>query len=112
MAASMTTGEQVNLVKAQIEDTDITDDQIKAYLLIAGNAILRRLYSAYAEVPDVSNIPESYQILQCLIAARYVARRGAEGELSHSESGISRSWANAADEDLLRQITPYVGVPK
>ena len=37
--------------------------------------------------------------------------RGAEGEKSHSENGISRTYENAELPDsLLREITPIAGV--
>ena len=40
-----------------------------------------------------------------------ISKRGAEGETSHSENGVSRSYASAGvSEELLREITPKVGV--
>ena len=39
-----------------------------------------------------------------------IARRGGEGEISHSENGISRTYGSVDDEDILGRLTPYVGV--
>jgi hypothetical protein len=39
-----------------------------------------------------------------------IARKGGEGEIAHSENGISRTYATVDDEDILRTLTPYVGV--
>jgi hypothetical protein len=36
---------------------------------------------------------------------------GVEGQTSHSENGVSRSYSSASvSEELLREITPKVGV--
>ena len=39
-----------------------------------------------------------------------IAKIGAEGELSHSENGVSRTYTSANDypKDLLQQIVPLV----
>jgi hypothetical protein len=38
-------------------------------------------------------------------------KRGAEGETSHSENGVSRTYSSASvSEELLREITPKAGV--
>ena len=49
--------------------------------------------------------------LQIRIAVEMFNKRGAEGEIAHSENGVSRSYASAnVSEDLLKEITPKVGV--
>lgn len=41
------------------------------------------------------------------------SKDGAEGQLSHSENGISRSWGSeSVPKELLTEVPPYVGVPK
>lgn len=38
---------------------------------------------------------------------------GAEGQLSHSENGISRGYESSwISDQLLREVTPFCGVPK
>jgi hypothetical protein len=57
------------------------------------------------------DIEPRYKDLQIRIAVEMFAKRGAEGETSHSENGISRTYSSAnISEDLLREITPKAGV--
>lgn len=38
---------------------------------------------------------------------------GADGQVSHSENGISRSWGSeSVPKELLAEIPPYAGVPR
>ena len=49
--------------------------------------------------------------LQVEIATYLLNKRGGEGELSHSENGISRSYENGdVPESMMRQIVPMAGV--
>jgi len=48
---------------------------------------------------------------QLAAAVELYAKRGGEGEVSHTENGVSRSWDNARLSSGLRnRIVPYVGV--
>ena len=49
-------------------------------------------------------------MLACKLAYRYFFRRGSEGEQIHNENGIHRHYGSVNDEDLLREIMPYVQV--
>lgn len=89
------------------EDADATDELIAVYLSEAEAAILRRLYRVYGNVPDAAAVPPMYDILSCKLAARYFFRRGGEGEIEHSENGVSRSYGSVNDEDLLMEVMPY-----
>lgn len=102
----MTDAQKAIIIRAQV-DTDITDATIDAYLAIAGDRVLLRLYPYGA---TVTTVPTMYEYLQCVLAARMINRIGAEGEISHSENGISRTWDSASDEDVLSQIISNVGV--
>lgn len=106
----MTDAEKIAMVKAMTEET--SDEVIAVFLSKAGNAILNEMYKAWSEFPDGAVVPARYEITQCDLCVRYLARRGAEAEQSHSELGISRGYANANDEDILRRITPLAEVPK
>ena len=56
-------------------------------------------------------VPEQYSYLQVEIATYLLNKRGGEGELSHSENGISRSYENGdVPESMMRQIVPMYGV--
>lgn len=81
---------------------------ISAYLDSAESAILNRIYPF--GIPDGAMLPTRYDLLQCDLAVRYISRRGAEGQTSHDENGISRNYGTVNDEDLLSVVTPFVKV--
>ena len=66
---------------------------------------------AYPFDPSIMEVPEQYSYLQVEIATYLLNKRGGEGELSHSENGISRSYENGdVPESMMRQIVPMAGV--
>ena len=84
------------------------DDVLISYLAIAGEKILNR---AYPYDDTVKEVPRRYGYLQCEIAAYLLNKRGAEGQVSHSENGISRTYGSAdVPESMLSEVTPHVGV--
>lgn len=107
----MTKEEKLTMVRVMSESTDSedwSDDILLAYLTIAGSKIIER---AYPYDNTVEEVPRRYEILQCEIAVYLLNKRGAEGEISHSENGISRTYGNAdVPESMLSIITPMVGV--
>lgn len=105
----MTESEKLNAVRAMV-DSDDTDDVLSTYLTLAGRKIIAR---AYPYDNSVKEVPEQYDFLQCEIAAYMLNKRGAEGQTSHSENGISRQYENAdIPSSMLKVITPYCGVIK
>ena len=83
------------------------DNVLISYLAIAGNKILRR---AYPYDDSVTEVPRRYGYLQCEIAAYLLNKRGAEGQTSHSENGISRTYESAdVPESMLSEVVPHVG---
>lgn len=90
------------------DNEDWSDDILLTYLAIAGRKIIDRAYPYDETIEDV---PRRYELLQCEIAMYLLNKRGAEGETSHSENGISRSYENAdIPESMLSVITPFCGV--
>jgi hypothetical protein len=103
----MTQAEKLTLLKAMVGESD-TDGVLLAYLDIACDKILNR---AYPYGTDDTEVPKRYEFLQCEIAAYLLNKRGAEGQTSHSENGISRSYESAdVPESLIGAVTPMVGV--
>ena len=103
----MTKAEKLQLLKAMVGESD-TEEVLLAYLNIAGGKIINR---AYPYDPEVTEVPVRYEFLQCEIAAYLLNKRGAEGQISHSENGISRTYGSAdVPEAMLSAITPVVGV--
>lgn len=109
----MTSKEKLTLVRVMAgspdpDDPAWTDDVLKAYLGIARQKILDRLYP----FGSGRDLPPRYNHLQCEIAVYLLNKRGAEGQTSHSENGISRAYESAdVPESMLRSVTPSCGVP-
>lgn len=108
----MTDVEKLALCRAMVEQPanaeGWSDDILKSYLTIAGQAILNR---AYPYDDTVEEVPRRYGVLQCEIATYLLNKRGAEGEISHSENGINRTYENAGIPDsMLRDVVPHCGL--
>lgn len=108
----MTDIEKLALCRVMVEQPDTadgwTDDVLNAYLTLAGKKIIERRYP-YDDT--VTEVPTRYGVLQCEIAAYLLNKRGAEGEISHSENGISRTYESAdVPDSMLADITPHCGV--
>ena len=85
-----------------------SDEILNTYLTIAGKKIIERRYPYDNSVTEV---PARYGYLQCEIATYLLNKRGAEGEISHSENGINRTYESASvPESMLRDVTPVCGV--
>lgn len=106
----MTNEEKLTMLRVMV-DTDSegwSDEVLLTYLNIAGRKIINKAYP-YDDTVEI--VPRRYEILQCEIAAYLLNKRGAEGETSHSENGISRSYENAdVPKSMLDVITPFCGV--
>ena len=106
----MTEQEKLDLLKAMMGDSTESNIVLSTYLKIAGEKIINK---AYPYSTDITEVPKRYDILQCEIAAYLINKRGAEGQTSHSENGISRSYENAdIPASMLSSVTPHVGIIK
>lgn len=105
----MTEDEKLIILKAMVGDSD-SDEVLSAYLKLAGRKIIAR---AYPYDPHVTDVPAQYDTLQCEIAAYMLNKRGAEGQTSHTENGITRQYENAdVPSSMLKAVTPHCGIPK
>lgn len=105
----MTDTEKLTALKAVVGGSD-TDEVLSTYLKLAGSKILAK---AYPYDDTVTEIPVKYEYLQIEIAAYMLNKRGAEGQTSHSENGISRTYENAdIPASMLKAVTPHCGIPK
>lgn len=105
----MTQAEKLQLLKAMVGESD-PEEVLLTYLNVAGHKILNR---AYPYGTDETEVPTRYEYLQCEIAAYLLNKRGAEGQLIHSENGIARTYGSAdVPPAMLSAVTPMVGVIK
>ena len=103
----MTLAEKISATKALV-GTETSDELLTVLLKKAESSIQNRMYpfGYNGEVPF--EVPSQYEYLQCELASRYFLRRGAEGEVSHSENGISRAYDSVNDEDLLMEVMQVI----
>ena len=95
----MTNEEKLAALKAMVGNTD-SDEVLSTYLTLAGGKILAK---AFPFNPENTEVPVQYSYLQVEI--------GAEGQTSHSENGISRTYENAdVPSSMLRRVVPFCGV--
>ena len=106
----MTDEEMVASIKVLVGDSRF-DDYASHYLAIAQGVVVSHMWP-FDDEKTWEDVPEKYHAQTVEIAVYLVNRRGAEGETSHSESGVSRSYESAGvPASYLRGITPHVGVP-
>ena len=85
-------------------DTD-TDEVLDTMVILAEAEVLNKMYP-FGYSDDVT-VPARYEMLQVQLAAELYTKRGAEGQTSHNENGIGRSWPEKSA--LLARIMPHVG---
>jgi hypothetical protein len=97
-------------LKTRLTDNGETPDEavLTDCIESAKTAIMNRRFP-FGNWPD--EVETRYQDLQFRIAMDLYNKSGAEGEMSHSENGISRTFESSwISEQLLSEVTPYCGV--
>lgn len=86
---------------------------VSAFLAMSADAIINRAFPFATEKERESlTVPARYQNLQCEIATYLLNKRGAEGQTTHNENGINRSYENGGIPDsMLKQVVPFCRVP-
>lgn len=99
-------------LKLMLGLTDDTQEPLLYFLLdVSKQKILNKLYPYGYDDADV--VPSRYEYNQLMIAVYFFNKRGAEGQLSHSENGISRTYESSdVPATFLRDVTPMVSVVK
>lgn len=99
----MTDVDKAHIVKAMTGES--STDVVAAFLAMAGEAVKNYVGSSNDSVLD------QYGGVQARIAAYWINKRGADGQLAHSENGISRSYeAGDIPPSLLRELVPKATV--
>lgn len=85
---------------------DVADEEVlESELLAAETMILNKMYPFGYE--DRTVVPARYEQLQIKLAIELYSQRGADGQQSHTENGVSRTWP--AVSRILTQIMPHCG---
>ena len=101
----MTSLEKIAALQAHISPDTDSDEVLGSMITMAEAMVLNRMYPF--GYPEGTTVPARYEQIQILLAVELYSKRGAEGQLSHSENGISRSWADSSP--LLKRIMPHCG---
>ena len=107
----MTDDPKLVQLKALLQITDTTQDSVLAvYLELARDEILSWLYSG--KTPEgVTDVPKRYIPTQIQAVVVGFSQSGADGQLSHSENSISRTWKYDSMVAFIRShVAAYVGV--
>lgn len=110
----MTDNEKIALVKKLFgkkgDFSELTDAEITPFLLVAESAIINRAFP-YAKANEALVMPSRYDILQCRIANFLLVKQGAEGEIQHTEGGVTCIYGQAdIPDNLMNEVVPRVGV--
>lgn len=106
----MTEEEKIEFLKVLVGTVGFGEDKLlKAYLRIAASIILKRLYPFNKDKDK--ELPDCYAVKQCEIASYLYNKRGAEGETSHDENGIKRTYESGdVPPSMLKDIVPFAEV--
>lgn len=86
----MTDENKLAILRQMLDESDTTSDDVaNAYLVAAESAVLNIVYP-FGKGSEV--MPEKYEYEQIEIAAYMLNKRGAEGEIKHSEGGTDRTY--------------------
>ena len=103
----MTTDKKIDMLRRMMGEDDTDRGILEAYLDIAGQKILNRMYP-YKEDYEGLEVPDRYVMAQLNIAVYLLNKRGAEGEIQHIENGIHRNYGSADVPDaMLKDVYPY-----
>ena len=98
----MTEAEKIELVIAMTEEYD--ESVVKLFLGLAERKIIEKAYPFEPE----AEMPSRYEYLQCEICAYLLNKRGAEGQTSHNENGVERTYESASVPDsMLKAVVPF-----
>ena len=102
--------EMIDAIQTLVADSRF-DDFAEHYLAIAKEAVVSRIYPL-DDSASWSDVPEKFHARTVEIAVYLVNRRGAEGEVSHSESGVARTYESAGiPRSYFVGMTPHAGAP-
>lgn len=102
----MTLDKRIDALQIML-DEDVDDEVLEIYLNQAKQKILNHRFPYGTQLTDVE--PRYEQDLLELAIVLY-NERGAEGQETHNENGVSRKWRS--EQQILKSIPRMVGLPK
>lgn len=102
----MTDQQKLDILARLIEDEEEETATLDAYLSIAGDKILNRMYPFETDYTGLT-VPDRYAMIQINIAVYLMNKRGAEGQIQHIENGTHRNYGSSdVPSEMLRDIVP------
>lgn len=96
--------DKLKVLKILLDNPDCDDELLEFYLLNAQNII--------CNIRNTETVETQFETIQIKIAVELFNKRGAEGQTSHQENGISRGYETAdVSASLLSQIPSMVTTP-
>lgn len=97
------------MVKTNIEsssDMTISDDVVNTFFQLSKNAILLKRFPYLQDISE-KELPSIYDSLCVRLAVYMYNKQGAEGEISHTENGVSIKWENGdLPESMMSEVIP------
>lgn len=98
---------QIERLKLRIPDEP--DENVLLEMLESAKEVIMVLRFPYGTWPD--EVEPQYRGTQIDMAVDMYNRLGAEGQIGHSENGVSRTWgAEWVSNELKRRVVPMCGV--
>lgn len=104
----MTDAQKEQRIADWLKPETVTLTDLLPFILMAQDIVLNKRFPFGYDAE--TSVPTNLENIQCQIALELWNKRGAEGQTSSSENGITRTWANSiVSPTLLNLITPCVG---
>lgn len=104
----MTNEEKIMRLSVLISPDTAADELLAVLVEQSEGIVLNRRYPFGA--PEGTTVPTAYEHIQLQIALELFSKMGAEGQTSHGENGISRTYESAdVSPSLLKRIVPVCG---
>ena len=101
----MTISEKIEAMSVAIAPDTADKRVLGCQLEEAGALILNKMYPF--GYPENMVLPARYDRLQIKLAVELYTQRGAEGQASHTENGVTRTWPSV--NRILAQIPSHCG---
>lgn len=100
--------DKITMTKTLCGNESLETTLVETYLCLAEDKIKSKLYPL--GTPNDFVMPSKYELIQCELASRMIARRGAEGEIVHNVDGVNRTYDSVDDQDILDRVVPFAKV--
>lgn len=104
----MTNEQKIAKLKVLLLPDEANDNLLSTLVEQAKGIVLNRRYPF--GYPEGTEVPSQYEHIQLQIAVELFTKMGAEGEVTHNENGINRTYESAdVSQSLLKRIIPMCG---